>query len=343
MGGSLYGLGRLPRAEYLTVEARLRADLDRTLGPHYRIPRYYGSKADFGDVDVVVSEAAITTTWGDLRAALIADLGLVRFQSTGAMFSTVYQDFQVDYSVRPARYFESTCAFLDFNDLGHLLGKIVRRMNLKYGERGLQYVFRRADGNYTRDIDVCLDIQRICAHLSLDFAHWEAGFETLEEMYAWLIASPWFSVEPYRDRRRTTRAWQRPTIRRFLEWLDEEGIDQRVDYPPREDCLPRIIAAFPEAGLPEIFAEEAALEHRSIAVKERFSGRRVMLLIPGLSGPQLGAFIKTFREGFADFEAEVSQLALVEVDRRILAHWETFEGRSARLMRGAKPVEHERG
>ena len=68
MGGSLYGLGRLPRAEYLALEGRLRAYLDEKLGDHYRIPRYYGSKPDFGDVDVLVSEAAIATTWDDLRA-----------------------------------------------------------------------------------------------------------------------------------------------------------------------------------------------------------------------------------------------------------------------------------
>ncbi|MDG1480387.1 MAG: hypothetical protein P8R54_12390 [Myxococcota bacterium] len=344
MGGSLYGLGRLPRAEYLALEARLRSDLDRMLGQHYQIPRYYRSKEDFGDVDVVVSEAAITTTWSDLRDALVAGLGLTRFQRTGAVFSTVYQGFQVDYIVRPARYFESTCAFLDFNDLGNLLGKIFRRMNLKYGERGLQYVFRRADGNYTRDIDVSRDIQRICSHLSLDVAHWETGFETLEEMYAWLVASPWFSVAPYRDPSRTTRtrARQRPTIRRFLEWLDEEGIDTRVDYPPREACLPHIIAAFPEAGLPEILAAEAVRERQVAAVKERFGGKRVMQLIPGLSGPQLGAFIKTFREGFADFESEISSLAPAEVDRRVLAHWEAFEGRSSGLGSGADPVEDDR-
>jgi len=342
VGGSLYGLGRLPRSEYLALEARLRVVLDRLLGTHYRIPRYYSNKADFGDVDVVVSEAAITTTWSDLRDTLIAELGLTRAQRVGAMFSTVYEDFQVDYIVRPARDFESTCAFLDFNDLGNLLGKIFRRMNLKYGEQGLQYVFRRADGNYTRDIDVCRDIQRICAYLSLDVAHWESGFETLEEMYAWLVASPWFSVAPYRDPSRTTRARQRPTIRRFLEWLNEEGIDKRVDYPPREECLPRIIAAFPEAGLPEIFAAEAVRERQVAAVKERFGGKRVMQLIPGLSGPQLGAFIRTFRSGFVDFEADISQLTPAEVDRRVLAHWAAREGASVRLGSGADPVEDDR-
>ncbi|MFT5687042.1 MAG: hypothetical protein ACI8RZ_007999 [Myxococcota bacterium] len=330
MGGNLYKLGRLPRTEYLAVEARLRTYLDGKLGQHYRIPRYYGSKPDFGDVDIVVSEAAITTTWDDLRDEIIADLNVTRFQSTGAVFSTVYADFQVDYFVRPARYFDITYAFLCFNDLGNLLGKIFRRMNLKYGERGLQYVFRRADGNYKRDIDVCLDIRRICEFLELDFAHWEAGFATLEEMYRWLIVSPWFSVEPYRDPSRTTRARvkNRPTIRRFLEWLDEESIDKRIDYPPREDWLPRIIAAFPEAGLPEIIAEEQAREVRVAAVKARFGGKRVMLLIPGLSGQQLGEFIKTFKDGFADFEVEVSQLDPAEVDRRVLAHWETFKPQS---------------
>jgi hypothetical protein len=330
MGGNLYNLGRLPRAEYLALESRLRTYLDGKLGEHYRIPRYYGSKPDFGDVDIVVSEAAIATTWHDLRDEIIADLSITRFQSTGAVFSTVYADFQVDYFVRPARSFEITWAFLCFNDLGNLLGKIFRRMNLKYGEQGLQYVFRRADGNYKRDIDVSLDIDRILGFLELDQAPWHAGFETLEEMYAWLITSPWFSVTPYTDPSRTTRSRvkQRPTIRRFVEWLDEQGIETVVDYPPQEAWLPRIDAAFPEARLPEILAEEQAREQRVEAVKARFGGKRVMALIPELSGQQLGEFIRTFRDGFADFEAEVAALTPEEVDRRVLAHWGVFSPRS---------------
>ena len=330
MGGSLYGLGRLPRAEYLTLEGRLRAYLDEKLGDHYRIPRYYCSKPDFGDVDVVVSEAAIITTWDDLRAEIVADLGIERFQSTGAVLSTVYQDFQVDYLVRPARTFEITYAFLCFNDLGNLLGKIFRRMHLKYGENGLQYVYRRADGNYKRDIDVSLDIERICGFLELDFSGWQAGFETLEEMYTWLVASPWFSVEPYRSPSRSTRARvkQRPTIRRFLEWLDENHIDQTCAYPPREAWLPRLVSAFPQANLTAILAEEAAAEARVEAVKARFDGKRVMQLIPELSGRQLGEFIRTFKDGFADFESEVSQLEPAEVERRVLAHWAALAQRS---------------
>ena len=330
MGGNLFGLGRLPRAEYLALEGRLRTYLDSKLKGHYRIPRYYGSKPDFGDVDIVVSGAILEETgqtWQELRASILTDLSITRSQSAGAVFSTVYEDFQVDYFLRPARYFQATYTFLCFNDLGNLLGKICRRMNLKYGERGLQYVYRRADDSYKRDIDVCLDIARICEFLGLDHAHWQAGFETLEEMYAWVIASPYFSVEPYRDPSRTMRARSRhrPTIKRFLAWLEENSIDKVCDYPPREAWLPRIVEAFPEARLQEIIAEEQAREARVVAVRQRFGGKRVMLLIPELTGKRLGEFIKTFKDGFADFEWEVSQMEPAEVDRRVLAHWARFK------------------
>ena len=330
MGGNLFRLGRLPSAEYLALEGRLRTYLDAKLGDHYRIPRYYGSKPDFGDVDIVVSEAAVLTTWQDLRAEITTDLGITRSKSTGAVFSTVYENFQVDYFMRPARYFQATYSFLCFNDLGNLLGKIFRRMNLKYGERGLQYVFRRTDGNYKRDIDLCLDIERICAFIGLDIAPWNAGFETLEEMYTWLVSSPWFSVAPYRDPNRIMRARvkNRPTIQRFLVWLDEQGIDQICDYPPKEDWIPRFVEAFPEAGLLDIIAEEKAREVRVEAVKQRFGGKRVMQLIPELSGQRLGEFIRTFKDGFEDFEVEVSTMDPAEVDRRVLAHWTDFTPQS---------------
>ena len=108
MGGNLFKLGRLPKAEYLEVENDLREYLDQKLGDLYRIPRYYRHKSDFGDVDIIVSAAAIQSTWQDLRMELIRDLGIQQHKSLGSVFSTVYQNFQVDFFYREHRYFDST-------------------------------------------------------------------------------------------------------------------------------------------------------------------------------------------------------------------------------------------
>ncbi|MEL6345563.1 MAG: hypothetical protein AAFV53_20810 [Myxococcota bacterium] len=324
MGGNLFQLGRLPRAEYLVLEAELRAYLDQRFGELYRIPRYYNTKPDFGDVDIILSDAAIETDWPTLRDGIRADLGIEQWTSNKSVFSTVYRNFQVDFFVRPSRYFVSTYTFLCFNDLGNILGRIFHRMSLKYGEQGLQYVYRRADGNYRRDLDISGDLDRILRFIVLDPSPWHNGFETLEEMYRWVQTSPYFSVAPYTDpgRRTRQRSRQRPTMRRLLEWIEANDIAQVCDY--RDSYLPSVMAAFPEANLTAAIAAEDRLADRVAVVRGRFNGQIVQALIPDLHGQRLGGFIRSLRNTEADFEAWVYAHSPEAVQARILSHWSAF-------------------
>lgn len=324
MGGNLFKLGRLPREQYLALEGRLCQRLDARLAGLYRIPRYYGDKPDFGDVDVIVSDAALTEGWEALREELVALLGVERHKQTGHVFSTVFEDFQVDFFCRPAESFEATWAFLCFNDVGNLLGKIFRRLGLKYGEHGLSYVYRGpGESHFVRELLVSRDTRRIFEFVQVDFERWDQGFGSLDEVFEWVIASPYFSTEPYEALSASTRkrARERPTIQRFLTWIEERGLVRHVDYlDDREGYVPMIAAAFPEAGLPEAIAQASADEAREAAVRERFNGRLVMSLKPELEGQALGEFIRTFKDTFGDFEQEVLALDEVALHALILAH-----------------------
>ncbi len=322
MGGNLFKLGRLPRAEYMALEAELRAWLDPTFGDLYRIPRAYGDKPDFGDVDIVLSEAAIETDWPDLRARICESLGVERFKVDGELLSTAYKGFQVDFFLRPEDAFLSTANFLCFNDLGNLIGKIARRRGLKYGERGLEYVFRRQDGHYRSDLPMCQDIGRILTFFDLDPADWHAGFPSLDAMFEWVVRSRWFSVEPYRSQSAATRKRhnERSTIQRFIAYLDAHHIEKTCDYGDDSAAhLQAALDAFPEAMLAEAIARERALEARDAIVREKFSGKLVMRLAPELEGQALGAFIRRFKASFEDFEAALVEMEAEEVERAILA------------------------
>lgn len=303
MGGNLFKLGRRPRAEYLVIEDKVRACLDGLLGDGYRIPRYYASKPDFGDLDVVVSSAAIEALggWERFCQAIASELSVAQSKSVGHVYSTVVEQFQVDYFVRDAELLEATYNYLSFNDLGNLIGKIFRRLGLKYGEEGLHYVFRReSQPSYKRDLLISRDWPRILAFLELDVAAWQAGFDRLEDMFAWVVASPYFSIAPYEAQDRTTerRARSRPTMARFIGWLEAEKITKRCDYLHGRDAyVYRIDAAFPEAELTQALAQERAREGEATALRSKFGGALVREWI-GLDGPQLGAFLRRFERAY---------------------------------------------
>ncbi|WP_437620353.1 hypothetical protein [Sorangium sp. So ce1151] len=326
MGGKLFDFPRMPRDAYLEREADVRRYLDGKLPGLYRIPRYYGDKPDFGDMDVIL---AAPPDWLALRAEIARDLGITGSKAVGHVFSTSYRGLQTDFFTVPERYLESTYNFFSFNDLGNLIGKLCRRFDLKYGERGLTYVYRREGGNFQVELEITLDFERICHFLGLEYETWRAGFGSLPEMFEWVVASPYFSVAPYLDDTDSNlrkRGRERTTVARFIAWLGERGIDKRVVLQDRRSYLPEVIAAFPQADLAAKIEAERAAEARAAEIAAKFNGKRVMRLVPGLDGKALGELIRAFKASFADpgaFEAWVLSTPEDEIE----AHLRGFAAR----------------
>ncbi len=322
MGGNLFKLGRIPAAQYQVIEAELRAWLEPRFGEAHAIPRYYRSKPDFGDADIILNGDAIGE-WQAVCEEIIEALGVTDSKRIKRLLSTVYQGFQVDFFLRPEARFRTTWHYLCYNDLGNLLGKIYRRFNLKYGEHGLSYVFRRAEQqSYTREIHLSSDWRRILAVLGLDYADWDAGFDTLEQMFEWVIGCEYFSVAPYRNMSAGTRKRleQRSTVQRFLEHLDGQGVEKAYAFEKdRDTYLPWIAEQFPEAGLLTALERERAQARDAAIIRAKFNGGLVMSLFAGLKGKRLGEFIRSFRAGHD--EAWLLEASPAQIEAALRAQW----------------------
>lgn len=328
MGGNLFKLGRLPRREYLEIESEIRHYLDKKLGAFYRIPRYYGDKPDFGDLDIIVSDAVLKKDWDKIRGEIIADLGVTQSKAIGHVFSTVYKNFQVDYFLTPEASFETLYNFFCFNDLGNLLGKICRRFNLKHGQNGLAYVFRRNDGNYKKDLLLTTDFAEICRFLQVDYEKWKAGFANLPEMFEWVMVSPYFSVEPYLNPSKTleNRAQERTTMAKFFAYVKENKITKAYPYlENRDDYIPWIAESFPAARLIEKIAAEKELERQTNHIREKFNGQLLMRLRPDLEGKKLGEFIIGFKRQFSDFDGFILKSSPAEINEAIIEFSRKFK------------------
>jgi len=186
-------------------------------------------------------------------------------------------------------------------------------------------VYRRPAGNYRNVLGIGRDIDRILTFIELDPANWHAGFRTLEEMYAWVLTSPYFSGEPYLEQgsRTRSRTRKRTTMKRFVEWLDEQQTHRTVEYQA-SGYLPEVFAAFPDARLKAAIEEEDSKAARSLIVKEKFNGTLVSTLIPSLQGKSLGEFIRTLRKTEVDFEAWVIATPREAIHKRVLDYYALF-------------------
>jgi len=310
----------MPRAAYLERERAVRACLEQRLpAGAFRIPRWYGDKVDFGDLDVIVAREA----WAEGGEAVMGQLGIVERKSMGRLQSTVYDGLQTDFFAVGADEVECMYTFMCFNDLGNLIGRLCRRFGLQWGEDGLAYVYRRErHESYKALLPVTRDFARVCGLLQLDHAAWGAGFANLEEMFAWVIASPYFSVAPYLDDVKGGLAQrakkQRPTIERFMAFLRERGVTARPVFEDRNAYAPMVAFAFPEARLDRQLARERAKEERARTVAAKFSGTLVMQWRPGVTGKALGELIVAFKRSIPDFEDWVLATPSDEIARRVV-------------------------
>lgn len=334
MGGNLFHFPRMPRDQYLTVDASVRTALRERMGLEgvdWAVPRWYGDKADFGDMDVLL---ASTPGWLERRQALVQvllgghpdDTELVPGpRKVGNVLTLPVQGLQVDLFAFAPEELRAAWSFMCFNDLGNLVGRIARGFNAKFGDTGMSYVWRSADGARTFDVPLTRDFSRVCAFLDLDHTVWLRGFPTRMDLFEWVAASRYFSVAPYLDDTPTRshvlrRNRGRTTITAFGAWLTETGQSARPTLADRHspEHVLTLDAAFPEAGLPAAISQLEADEHRLTLLRERFSGDRVMALCPGLLGRELGEFMASFRRARVGFDDWVLSAEQAEIDAAIL-------------------------
>lgn len=293
MGGNLFKLGRKTREEYLAIENKVRTYLDNTIGKeNYRIPRYYDSKETFGDLDIIINNEFQRT---DFPLKFSTDLNSTQTKKAGVVVSNCIDDFQVDIFFRNISLIDGMSKFMDYN-IGNFIGKIFKRFDLKYGETGLYYVYRRENSDhYKSEYKISTNMFDILGFLGLDYEQWVKGFKTPEESYNWLIKTQYFSTYTYF--KPTANNKKRIEFENFMNWLKDNNItkDWNSTSLSDEDKTGMINNYFINVNIFDFVTKEQKKERFMKIVQEKFNGKIVMDL-SGFQGKSLGLFIKLFRE-----------------------------------------------
>lgn len=242
----------------------------------------YRTKESFGDMDILyatplhISDEFIYDKFGSNE--------IVR---NGDVVSFDYKMLQIDLIRSSFDAINYAKAYFSYNDLGNLIGRIAHKFGLKHGHNGLFLPVRFGTHKAT-DILLTLDIRVTLDFLGLDYDRFNAGFDTLEDIFEYVASSTYFSPDVYlfdnlnavsriRDRKRST-------YNAFLKWCENYTGPKWTAPEDKSVFIPKILQTF---NVHEEF--QATMRDRAIheIVKDKFNGD-VVSRVTGLQGKQLG-------------------------------------------------------
>lgn len=293
MGGNAlsFETRRIKKAEFERLSSVVSSFLSSKNVKH-RVIESYSSKETFGDIDVIV-------VFDQDRRSLINDgFAPSEIFRNSDVYSFDLEGVQVDFIFTQDEFFETSVEYMRFSDLGNLIGRIYHKMGLKFGHDGLTLTVRD-DTHVIAEISLSKNIDEILEIAGYDPVRYHQGFDTLEDIFNFVVSSPYYTYSIFdldnRNYRARTRDRKRKTYTEFLKWAEERP-GTYVYSGNKADYLPRILHRFDKIDEYMAILKKYS---RYLSVKEKFNGSIVMQ-ITGIRGKELGAFVTLFRNIFSD-------------------------------------------
>lgn len=202
--------------------------------------------------------------------------------------------------------------YFDFNDLGNLMGRIAHKLGFKYGHDGLWHVLRdpENDSRVIKELLVTDSPLLAMEFLGYSYAAYQrglfGGFAELEDVFDFVCTSPHFSPEIYlldnRNAKSRVRDSKRKSYMLFLEYCIKKNPAET--NTPWEEAkaykMDEAMGCFPSFRYEYLLAV-SEMEAQQ-AFRKLYNGDIVRQLT-GLTGKELGAFMKWHREIWGDEES----------------------------------------
>lgn len=337
MGGLLFGTSRLPLAEFNKYRTSVEGIL-KFYDIEYKIPLYYRDKKDFGDLDILIKKTVPT------EHLLKIFSGCEYFNNGDSVISFNWKNFQIDFIKIDPEDFEIAFHYFSYNDLGNLIGQLAKFNHLKFGFDGLIYVHyenRQKKGTIT----ISKDIDKILEFLDLDPKQYHKGFDTIEEVFDYVVKSKYFNpyvsdLEPYAyndagvalyriNKMNRERNTKRKTYQSWLEYVKKFKTGEQ-NYKFKEDSnvaevYDRIDKFFPEVNFKEKLNTLKKSEEDRLAIKNKFNGNIIKNLCPDLKKEDFQFFIDSFKASKKNFNEYTINTSQDEINKDIINFYKSFK------------------
>lgn len=292
--------------EFLRIGRELQEKVGFDLGVRSAIVTCYRTKADHGDLDLLLKmeepRNPFGFSWKDYIQKAFKPLAI---NCNGGVYSFDYQGFQVDFIPIPEAKWETALIYFSYDPLGNIMGKTYHKFGLSYGWEGLFYKFRNFNGSNSQNILLSNDARKIFEFGGYDYDRYLKGFDTLEEIFGFCIDSKFFDAEMFQmenlkslDKKRNRK---RGSYHLFLNYLKDNGINTKYAFNEDKEYYVQFVDVFfPEVQIKEQLEVLRKADALKKIISQKFNGDIVMTWLPNLQGKELGAAMSNFKSALGD-------------------------------------------
>ena len=332
MGGNAMkhvGVERKPAKEYFEIAEEVLHRAPRFADRYAVIPAY-SEKESFGDLDCL---AVISSNVANLKETLTGLFRPTDIKKNGDVWSFDYKKLQIDIICTSSRLFESSLHYYSYNDVSNLVGRAAHKMGLKYGHQGLILPVRAADTHEIGNVELSIDPREMFEFMGYDYDRFQKGFKNLEEIYEYVVTSPYFDRTAFDEENlnhiNRVRNRKRPTFTNFTQWLNRPENADIPSYTYEKDKTAYIQNALDHFEHNNSKGQLAAIldaHAKREEAREKFSGKLISE-VTGLQGRELGEFKSNFVKQW-DTKEELEEWALATPQDQIQQAIEDFQSKN---------------
>lgn len=225
MGGNLLKGRRISTKEYYKVIDDLISLVSDSVPYGVSVDKvpFIKEKEDHGDIDLVVGyEDVIDYVRIYELLKNQTHISHVVTNSSNKSIHFLYNDVQVDLIFVQNKSVQYAINYFSYNDLGNLLGRLSKRLGFKHGHLGLSFKLMH-NTTVIKEYYLTNDFYTFLSNLGLDITTFKNGFDTYEEMFKYVLSSPYFDPSIYLyenlNHINRTRDRKRKTYNMFLEYI----------------------------------------------------------------------------------------------------------------------------
>lgn len=286
--------------------------------------RSYHTKESFGDMDLLIP-STYGRNYENYKRLALEDVGLeiVEEVKNGNVTSFGVQlpqgIFQIDVISLDIDTLPFAYHYYGFNDMGNLLGRLARGIGLKLGHQGLWYT-QRDEHHVLHNHLLTRDFYEAIEYLGLSADRYQEGFDTMEEVFDFVMSSPYYDWNRFdlaqRNYKARVRDRKRPNYKAFLEYAEGKPYNT---LPNKHMYLGMHFKQWPK--FEEKYHEILLVQQEDNHIKSKFNGN-VVSELTGLTGKELGGLMSRVkseltREQFLSFDQETMNCYVMSIYREM--------------------------